>query len=860
MRLDIMNKLNNKIPKFARWMLLRLLISLERRSVAGDIMEEFHQIVSESGIIKAWFWYLHQMSMLLSTFILSSGYWNIILMANYFKLTFRHFRKHKIFTFINIAGLVISLASCFLILLWVQDELSYDRFHNRGDDLYRIAIKHSQYGEIPITPIPLAPAIEEKFPEIMGISRYLPYACLIKHGDRIFNELGSFADSSFFNLFTYPFIKGDPDKVFSDPFSIVLTEELAKKFFGEKDPMGQILRLDNQHDFTVTGVLKNIPHNSHIRFDFLVPFARLLQTDRDPTNWGRWGIISYVLVENDALLSDIKLRMEELYKQHKPDEEVNFCLQPLTKIHLYLSQEGGDIRVVTIFSVISLFILLIACINFINLTTARSSIRAKEVGLRKVIGAQRKYLIRQFMGQAILLSGVAFFIAIILVMLVLPGFNNLSGKVLSINLFKDIKLFFGLLGIALLTGFLSGVYPSFLLSAFQPAQVLKGAYFQKMGSRSFFRRILVIVQFSISICLIICTMVISRQIDFMSNRKLGYDTEQIVYFPMQGNLQKEYPAIKAELLKHSSITHVAAASELPTEIGTSYNSFGWEGKEPDTQMSMNALWIDPGYFEALNIKIIQGRAFSKQTSTDENNFILNETAIKLMGIESPVGKRFSFPDRYSLREGIIVGVVNDFHFASLHYGIGALALMTGADRFNYVCIRVHPDLKDLSEMILYLENIWNSFVPEFPFEIHFLDEVYNSMYRSEQRISKVFRYFTVFAIFISCLGLFGLAAFITERRTKEIGIRKVLGASALRIVKLLSREFVILVLVANIVAWPISFFVMKMWLEEFAYHTNLRVELFLISGFIALLIAFLTVSYQAFKAGMSNPVDSLRCE
>jgi putative ABC transport system permease protein len=783
---------------------------------------------------------------------------------NYLKIALRNIKRHKGYSFINIFGLAIGMAACILILLWVQDELSYDRFHKNSDHLYRVFAEFTYANENwAVTPIPLAPVLKDEFPEIVDAVRFRPYSTLIGKDEKKFNERGAYVDPSFLTTFDFPLKDGAAKTAFTDPFSIIITEAMAEKYFGEENPIGKTLKINNEFDCKIAGVLRNIPRNSHIRFDFLLPFDIFLKKDRDLDNWERFHLATYVQLHENVQINEIEAKITGLLNEHNPENDINLHLQPLTRIHLYNLNGGGSIEYVYIFSAIAIFILLIACINFMNLTTARSSTRIKEIGVRKVTGAVKGDFVRQFMGESILLSLVSFIIAINIVYLILPTFNHIAGKMLSLNLTENTNLNFGLLGILFFTSILAGSYPTFYLSAFKPIAILKGSslpIFKKDSSASL-RKSLVVLQFSISIFLIIATFVISQQLHFIQNKNLGFESEQVLYLPMKGHINQNYEAMKNEILRDKNILQVAATSGMLVDYISSYNGFAWEGKTPDKQLSMVLGSVDQDYIQTLKMEMAEGRSFSRDYPSDATSgFIVNESAVKAMGIESPIGKRFAFEGRNGWREGTIIGVVKDFHFQSLHSEIEPFVMIVEPDRFNYLCLSIKADYADLSQTLSFIENTWKKFAPGYPFEYIFLDQEFEGMYRSEQQTRKIFSYFTFLAIFISCLGLFGLASFTIERRTKEIGIRKVLGASVPGIVRLLSKEFIILVAISNLIAWPLAYYGTKKWLQNFAYHIDLSWLFFAISGLLALLIAIIVVGFQSLKVAFTNPVESLRYE
>ncbi len=787
---------------------------------------------------------------------------------NYLKIALRSMKRHKIYSFLNITGLTIGMTCFILILLWVQDELSFDKFHENANQLYRVITEQHHSGQVTRTSetqFPLAVALKNDFPEISNSARLLTKwgNKFIKYKSNSFNENRVFfADPSFLEMFSFPLQKGDPETALLEPYSIVLTQETAYKYFKNEDPIGKILQIDYFNkltDFKVTGILKNIPHNSHLQFDFLLPFHLFDYSDvADP-----WSTVdnyqTYVLLNKYASLKEINQKIADYKSKHVPGSHDKYYLQPLTRIHLYSdvkfdSPANSDIRYVYFFTVISIFILLIACINFMNLSTARSANRAKEVGLRKVIGAQRIQLIRQFFGESLLYSFVAFVCAIIFVIAILPLFNNLSGKTLSIAGYRSAYIFLFLLGVTIMTGGISGSYPAFFLSSFTPVSVLTGSLSSMMRrtKSNFFRKPLVIIQFSISIILIIGTLIVSSQLRFLQNKNLGFNKDNLIYIPVRGDLAQNYKSLKRELLGNPNIKGVTAANILPKHGNESLLD-EWEGNTDDDKIVVNITSVDYDYFKTLNMKIVQGRNFSKAFPADLSEaVIVNEEAVRQMGMVFPIGKRL-----WGKR---IIGVVKDYHYKSLHEPIEPIVLSLTNRWLYFIFIKINSHSLDLAGTIKSIKDVYEKFVSEYPFEFHFLDTDIDNFYYKEKQIHKTFTYFTFLGIFIACLGLFGLASFTAEQRTKEIGIRKVLGASVSSIVLLLTKEFTKWVLISNLIAWPFAYYAMNKWLQNFAYHINISVWLFIISAGLTLVIAFLTVSYQSIKAALANPVESLGYE
>ncbi|MCK4758783.1 MAG: ABC transporter permease [Candidatus Aminicenantes bacterium] len=783
------------------------------------------------------------------------------LIWNYIKVALRKIRRHKGYSFINISGLAIGMACCFIVFLWVKDELSFDRFHSNAKEIYRV-LHNPQDTDIynPYGSGPLGPALKADYPEIINFTRMFGEANgPLKYRNQVFNGKVRGVDNSFFEMFTFPFIKGDPKNCLSDPRSIVLTEKMAAKLFHEEDPLGKTVGFEwwiGWFDLKVTGVIQDVPSNTHIRFDYLLPFEFVTWSGMSIEDWGIGAYQTYVLLPKNADPSAIQEKIAGIVKRHFPESPYTLYLEPLTRIHLYNFTGGGLITYVYIFSIIGVFILCIACINFMNLSTARSMERAREVGMRKVVGSTRSQLVKQFLGESILLSFISFILAVLLVQAFLPSINSIVDKQLTLPYSSSALLIF--LGIAILTGVLSGSYPAIFLSSFRPVTVLKGIV--RSGSQNIrLRKLLVIGQFIVSIALIIGTIIIYKQLVYMRTMDMGINKSHVINMELRGNLRNQYGTIKTELLRNPDILVVSATNgSFSKRFGS--DSIGWEGKPEDKRIFMSIHSVDFDYQKIFDIKMTQGRYFSRDYPTDRSDgIIVNETAAKIMGMESPIGKRISCSIPFSSQKsGTIIGVAKDFHFRSLHEKIDPLVLVIAPGWFTDAYIRMKPE--NVPETLGFIEKTIKKFAPDFPFEYSFLDEDIDNLYKTEQRIGNLVRYGTFLAIFIACLGLFGLASFTAEKRTKEIGIRKVLGASISGIVLLLTKEFTKWVILANLIAWPIAYFVMSIWLQNFAYHVNIGIWTFLFSSALALVTALITVSFQAVKTAASNPVDSLRYE
>jgi putative ABC transport system permease protein len=865
-----MNKKTIKPPRIAVRILEFIIQKDIRYGALGDFEEHFYWIRKEQGLFKARLLYWKQIAGALPCFIKNTILWSLIMFKNYLKTTFRNTTRHKGYSFINLAGLAIGIACTLLILLWVKDELSYDRFHENGKDIYRIMSYGTKYmiEGVDGTPAPLAPAVKEEVPGIVNYARFSDIPKLVfKYADKVFYETrGLIADPSIFEIFTFPFIQGDPKTALSEPLDIVITETMAKKYFGTENPMGKTMEVEGSLA-AVKGVIRDIPHNSHIQFDFLSSYEFIEEVTNYGTSWGSFNFVTYLQLEANRDIHEIGKNITAVAaKNNCPQvkDGVEFRLQPLSAIHLDNRgafrnyAEVGDRKYVYVFSIIAFFVLFIACVNFMNLSTARSTTRAKEVGMRKTVGASRRQLILQFFGESLFLTLTACVFALILVIVLLPAFNQITGKDLKLDLI-DIQLVLGLIIIVLLTALTAGSYPAIYLSSFKPVKVLKGM-FKSEGKSQTFRRVLVITQFSLSIALLIGTSVAFNQLRFLRHSKLGFNPENIVYVPVKENIGKSYDAFKAELLNDPNINSVAVQYYLFAEEAFRTTGYDWEGREKDQEVDIILNLVDYDFIPMLGLELVEGRNFSKEYSTDATRaYILNEEAIKKMRMQDPVGKQFS----YGQRKGTIIGVLKNAHFRSLHVNIEPHVLfflddVSIATEYGVVLIKINGDKTE--EALAKIQGVWKEFNPITPFEYHFLDQKYDSLYRKEQKIGTILNAFTLFAVIISCLGLFGLASFLTEQRTREIGIRKVLGASESSIVFLLSKQFTKWVLIANIFAWPAAYFIMNEWLKSFAYRINIGIWVFVLSGMLAVGIALVKVSYQAIRAACANPVDSLRYE
>jgi putative ABC transport system permease protein len=802
------------------------------------------------------------------------------MIKNYLLTALRNIRKHKGYSFINIAGLAIGMACCLLILIFILTELSYDRFHARADRIYRLglnAVMGERIIHMPISNNPTATVLLKDYPEVENAVRIRPWRrrASVTHEAQQFYESGIFwADRSFFEIFSFRLISGDIETVLQNANSIVLTESMAQKYFGRRDPRGEILRVNNQTDFTVTGVCQDVPPLSHFRFDMLASFETIFaQNLRNEEIWLNFNNYTYLLFAADADPAELEAKFPALVERYMGQQlkalggSMEYFLQPLPSIHLHSHLEGelqgnGNILFVYIFTAIALFILAIACINFMNLATARSATRAREVSMRKVAGAHRGALIRQFLGETVIYSLIALAVALALTTLTLPYFSALSGIEMTFRSDLIPWLIPAFLGLIVFVGLVGGSYPALYLSSFEPAAVLKGSLKAgKAGSR--FRSILVVGQFIVSIALIIGTLIILNQIRYMKTKELGFDKSNLIVTQIRDQkMLQSLDSIKAVLKQIPGVVSVASSSVVPGG-NPNVSVFIPEGFTMEETQIMEQYRADEDFFPTLGIEILQGRNFSREFGTDrEQAAVINQTAVRKFGWDDPIGKTIRVPGDINAEQQMVwqtrtvVGVIEDYHLASLHKVIAPQIIYAapGSD----LTLRISP--RDTSTTLDLLKENWDAVDPGRPLDYYFLEDAFDGQYRAEERLSEILSSFTLFAIFIACLGLFGMASFTAERRTKEIGIRKVLGASAAGVVALLSTKFLKLVVIANLVAWPLAYYSMNLWLENFAYRTGIPFWIFLLTGAAALAIALLTVSTQSLRAALSDPVHAIKYE
>ena len=844
----------------------------EKFSSTGDLAEFYDYISNKEGRTKANIWYLFQIFSSVFPYLVFSVFWRLIMLKTYLKITLRNIRNHMIHSFINISGLSIGLACSLIIMLWVQHELSYDRFHKNADRLYQV-VYISEDGEEHgrNLPGPLAAHLRENFPEINNATSFKSWEMKIAFNKKSFSCIGSYINHSFFSMFSFPFEKGEPKTALSIPNSVLITKNLAAKLFGQDDPIGKTVSYNNGYSddipLTVTGILKDIPQNSSLQFDFLVPVEILYDW---MNTWRNKNVFAYVLLEKNIIPEEVNQKISGVLKAHKHDSNLNLHLQPLRRIHLHALGGGGRITYVYTFSMMALLVLLIACINFTNLSTAQSEQRFKEIGIKKVVGSSRFQLVTQFLCESMILSLLSLLFAAFIAVLFLPSLNSMLGTQIVFKWTPNLVL--TIIGIALLTGLVSGSYPAFFLSSFHPVPLLKGniPFFKlhhRIGkitegkSRSpLFRKTLVIIQFALSVGFIGCILSINQQLHHMRNKDLGFDKENILVFKATRGFIEKASTIKQELLNHPQVQSIAS-SRFPMdtwETSDFSSAFSWSGKTKEIEGLIGQNWVDYDFLKTLNLEMAEGRFFSREFSSDSTDaMILNETAVRIMEINEPLGKEFIFvPGSPNARKKIIIGVIKDYHTESLHQEIRPMLLELGSGRNVYIKLRKGHT----AEALRSIESKIKEIVPGESFDYAFLDEELDRLYKNEQLLGQLVRYGTLLVLLISNVGMFSLASFSIALRTKEIGIRKLLGASGSHIMFMLSKDLINMVFFSIVAAWPIVYLLMKKWLDNFAYRISLNVWIFLLSGLMALTIALLTVSYQSIKAATANPVDSLRYE
>ncbi|MEO8414346.1 MAG: FtsX-like permease family protein [Ginsengibacter sp.] len=790
------------------------------------------------------------------------------MLKNYFKIAFRNLWKSKAFSFINIMGLALGLACSLLIMLWLIDEYKVDAFHTNGKRLYSIVERQYRDGTINAFlggPGVMADEMKSVLPEVQYATNYAwNELSTFEANNKIIKEDGNHAGQDFFKMFTYPLLEGNAATALQSPLDIAISKKMAEEFFGSPgQAIGKTIRYKDRKDLKVTAVFDNVPKNSMAQFDYILNWPSFLEGNDWAKDWTNNGPQTFIMLRNgtDAKAFEKKIArfLDNYNKEQTAHSYIRLGMQRYGDIYLHSNFDkngqlsGGRIQYVHLFSLVAIFILLIACINFMNLTTARSLKRAKEIGVRKVAGAVRFALIKQFIGEALFIVSIAIVISLAIVLFILPSFNQLTGKQINIP-FADVTFWLTIAGLLLLTGFISGSYPALYLSSFKPVSVLKGSLKFSSGVL-WFRKGLVVFQFMLSIILIVGTMVVRKQVNYIQTVNLGYDRENLLYIPLEGDLISKYTLFKHQLSNMPGIKDVSRITDNPTQITNGTGGVQWEGKDPNADINFAYAAIGYDFTKTMHLTLAKGRDLSEEFATDSAGYLINESALKIIGYKDPLGKPLTF---WGMK-GTIIGVLKDFHFNSMHEKINPLVLRLGENiGFGSALIRTHPG--KTKDALASLEKISKSLNPKFPLTYKFSDEEYAKLYKSEQVVGPLANYFAFLAIFISCLGLLGLVMFTAEQRTKEFGIRKVLGARPITLFNLLSKEFLMLVLISMLIATPIAWIAMHKWLQDYAYQVKISGWMFLAAGVLAICITLVTVSFQAMRTAMANPVKSLRTE
>jgi putative ABC transport system permease protein len=785
---------------------------------------------------------------------------------NYLKVAFRNLLRNRSFSIINISGLGVGMASAMLILLWVQNELSFDRFYKNTDRLYQSWNRDRGNDGIDcwnITPKILGPSLKQEFPEIEKATRVnWDESLLFTYREKKLNIRGTMVDPDFLTMFQFPFLKGDIHAALNNPENIVITKKLSKKLFGDEDGFGKTIKIDNKYNFTVTGIMEDLPNNTQFDFEYLLPWSIMRTRNEDDSSWSNNSTHNYVLLKPNADIAAVNAKIKNFIIGHGNGHwTTQSFLYPVSKLRLYGVfengiQSGGKIQTVRVFTLIAGFILLIACINFMNMSTARSEKRAKEVGIRKVVGAQRKYLIGQFLGESILLAILSGIFALVIVQFCLTPFNFITKKALTID-YTNMYFWLFFLSFVLFTGLIAGSYPAFFLSSFQPISVLKGT-FKRANALINPRKVLVVLQFTFAIVMIVCTIIIEKQIRYAQDRESGYNKRNLIYSFLSGNINKNYELIKNDLLTMGIASSVTKTSAPLTE---GWNSGGadWKGKNPNDRTEFNFFNCDGNLVKTAGLQLVEGRDIDlKKYPSDSTAVLLNETAVKIMQFKHPIGEMIDQGAWDTVWH--VVGVVKDFILQSPYERIKPIVIQgPRANWFNLITVKL-SNQNSTARNLAAMEKVFKQYNPDYPFEYNFIDEQYAKKFEDEQTTGVLTAFFAGLTIFISCLGLFGLASYMAENRIKEIGVRKVLGASVLNIAAMLSKDFVKLIAISILIASPIAWWSMNKWLGLYNYHIDISVWIFIEAGLLSIVIALMTVSFQAFKAAVANPVKSLRSE
>lgn len=856
-----------KPPVFAQFLLKYILKKDDRFHRLGDFEEVFQYTAEKEGQFSAWRWYWFQVFRSIPNLFSNTIFWSFAIVHNYFKIAIRNIKRQKSFSLLTILSLAIGLTAFIIISLYIQYEFSFDKYHKNAENIYRILADHGNDDIEASTPGPLAPTLIEYYPEIKSAIRISNRSnILVSYNNKKFLESNFyFSDPGIVKVFSFDLVIGDLNTAIDYPNSIIISKNVASKYFGEENPINKIIKIENSKEYKITGVFKNLPKNSHFNINFIAPFSKIHD------NWRTFEYNTYCLLEDNIDPKVIENKFNELLeKKNYPNSNIgkaNRCsyqFQPLTEIHLNSNinndiSNNNNANNIYILSFIGFLILLIGCTNYMNLATARSGKRIKEVGIRKVVGAQKRQIMRQFLGEAIIFSTLAFILSIFFVVMILPVFNSFIEREITLNLMTNFQFIFSLVGIIIFTGIIAGGYPAMLISSFKPTKILHKT--NKNSKRGTFQKnILVIFQITISIILIISTFVVRDQLFYIKNTDVGYSKDQIITVIIRDSaVQKNIETVKKELLKNPNILKATLSRHLPNRIT---NAVKMEIPKNLSTKSPPLIYFtvaDYDFLDVFDIKLVQGRNFSPEFLSDNNGaFLFNETAVRTLGWDSPIGKDYHII--WNNRSGKTVGVIKDFNFRSLHNKISPLLIYFSSDKFYSSYFSIKLKANTIPQTLDFLEEQMEIFSPNYPFEYRFFDDVFDHAYRAEQKLADIFGVFSSIAILLACLGLFGLTSFTAEQKFKEIGIRKVLGASITNIIQLLSKEFIKNILIAIIIGWPIAYYTMNNWLENFAYRVNIGIKSFVLATFLIFLLSIITVDYQILKASLKNPIDSLRYE
>jgi putative ABC transport system permease protein len=874
-----MKSKKTKLPQISRWLFSVMKRYDEEFVWAGDLEEEFNQIVDEKGSSKARHWYRRQVFKTIPTYLRFLMQWGYIMSKHYLITAIRHMKRQKSFTVINLAGLAIGLTFFILIMIYVQFELSYDRYHENARFIYRVASElpagHTHGGKTAMTRTvsPLGPTMVEEFPEVKSATRFARNrnVLLTYDNQNFLEEEVIFAEPQIFRMFSLPLKRGHSETALSDPYSIILSEKMAEHMFGRENPIGKVIRYENSYDLKITGILQNMPQNSHFVMDLIIPFQTYAQIfELDLTKWQNHSTVTYIQLNEGVAPHAVEQKIPGLFRKYAESDlwpgGRRYCrpfLQPLTSIHLHSDLDGefaptNNIKNIYLFSTIAFLILIIACINYMNLATARSTQRGKEVAIRKVVGALRHHLVKQFYGESCIFLILAFILALALIQVLLPAFGTFVERDLSFSLLDNSSLFIGLLIAVGIMNFLAGSYPALLISSFRPVFILKKQVLTGQGG-SRLRNALVVFQFVVSVGLIVSAVVVRLQLDFIKSKDVGYEKDQIVVIRLHDpDVKKSLDALKSELKVNPNVIAATATDALPNNIQSQMGP-KWPGMPEDFDyFDVYVSYVDEDFLDVYGIDVKNGRSFSKEFPSDaQSAFLFNESLVTALGWEQPLGREFEI---WWGDVGQIVGVVKNFNFHSLHRGIDPMCLYYRKDQRYVYYLSVKIRGGNIPETLDFLKETWGKFSPNYPIDYSFFDDIFDSAYRSEYRLGSMFNVFSLLAVAIACLGLFGLSAFTAEQRTKEIGIRKVLGASGTSIFVLLSKEFAKWILISSFIAWPVAYFAMRTWLHNFAYKAPLAPWIFIAATGAAAVVALGTVASQTVKVASVNPVNVLRYE